>query len=73
MQMTELIDAARFVVDSDGRKKAVVLDYEHWQELLELLEDLADLQEIDHVRNTGEETMPWERAKEELRAQGVDV
>ncbi len=39
MQMTELIDAARFVVDSDGRRKAVVLDYEHWQELLELLEE----------------------------------
>lgn len=72
MQMTELIDAARFVVDSDGRKKAVVLDYEHWQELLELLEDLADLREIDCVRNASEETIPWEQAKEELRSQGVD-
>ena len=73
MQMTELIDAARFMVDSDGRKKAVVLDYEHWQGLLELLEDLADLQEVDRVRNAAEETIPWEQAKEELRAQGVDV
>ena len=73
MQVTELIDAARFVVDSDGHRKAVVLDYEHWQELLELLEDLADLQEIDRIRNTGEETIPWEQAREELRAQGVDV
>ena len=35
MQMTELIDAARFVVDSDGRKKAVLLDYDCWLELLE--------------------------------------
>lgn len=70
MQVTELIDAARFVVDSDGRKKAVVLDYEHWQELLELLEDLADLREIDRVRNASEETIPWEQTREELRAQG---
>ena len=70
MQMTELIDAARFVVDSDGRKKAVLLDYDRW---LELLEDLSDLQQIDGVRSSGEETIPWEQAKEELRSQGVDV
>ena len=49
MHMTELIEAARFVVDSEGQKKAVMLDYEHWQELLTLLEDLADLQEIDRI------------------------
>ena len=73
MHMIELIDSARFVVDSEGHKKAVLLDFERWQELLELLEDLADLQEIDRVRNAGEETLPWEQAKEELRAQGVDV
>jgi hypothetical protein len=73
MHMTELIEAARFVVDSEGQKKAVMLDYEHWQELLTLLEDLADLQEIDRIGISGEETIPWEQAKEELRAQGVDV
>ena len=73
MHMIELIDSARFVVDSEGHKKAVLLDFERWQELLGLLEDLADLQEIDRVRNAGEETLPWEQAKEELRAQGVDV
>ena len=70
MQMTELIDAARFVVDSAGRKKAVLLNYDRW---LELLEDLSDLQEIDGVRSSGEEPIPWEQAKEELRSQGVDV
>ena len=63
MHMIELIDSARFVVDSEGHKKAVLLDFERWQELLELLEDLADLQEIDRVRNAGEETLPWEQAK----------
>ena len=36
-------------------------------------EDLADLQDIDRIRNSGEETIPWEQAKEELRAQGVEV
>ena len=73
MHMTELIEAARFVVDSEGQRKAVMLDYEHWQELLALLEDLADLQEIDRIRNSGEEIIPWEQAKEELRAKDVAV
>ena len=50
-----------------------MLDYEQWLELLTLLEDLADLQEMDRVRNVGEETIPWEQAKVELRAQGVDA
>ena len=36
-------------------------------------EDQADLQEIDRIRNAGEESIPWEQAKEELRAQGVEV
>lgn len=36
-------------------------------------QDLSDLQEIDRVRKDGEETIPWEQAKAELRAQGVDV
>ena len=73
MRMIELIDSARFVVDSEGEKKAVLLEYEHWRLLLELLEDAADLQEIDRVRNSDEEILPWEQAKEELRAQRVDV
>ena len=36
-------------------------------------EDLSDLQEIDRARKDGEEPIPWEQAKAELRAQGVDV
>ena len=73
MQMTELIAAARFVVDSEGHKKAVMLDYGHWEELLTLLEDLSDLQEIERAFASGDEVIPLEQAKEELRAQGVDV
>ncbi len=73
MQMTELISSARFVVDSDGQKKAVVLDYGHWQELLTLLEDLSDLHEIERAFASGDEAISLEQAKEELRAQGVDV
>ena len=69
----ELLQAAQFVVDAKGNKKAVVFDYSLWEELLTLLEDLEDAEEIRQLREDGAETVPWEQAKAELRAQGADV
>ena len=80
-------DKSGVIIDYDGQGNVVgleVLDastrvanprtleysYAHWQEFLD---DLSDLQEIDRVRNSGEEIIPWEQAKEDLRGQGVDV
>ena len=54
MQVNELIRKAQTVVDCDGNKKAVQLDYSTWEELLELLEDIEDIREIDRVREANE-------------------
>jgi len=37
------------------------------------LEEIEDANEIQHLRELGEEVIPWEQAKAELRADGVDV
>jgi hypothetical protein len=34
MLITELLRSAQFVVDAGGNKKAIVLDYTIWEELL---------------------------------------
>jgi len=73
MTVTELLQTAQFLVDSNGNRKAVVLDYTIWDELLTLLEDLEDSEEILRLREAGEETIPWEQAKAELRSEGIDV
>ena len=39
MQVNELIRKAQSVVDSDGNRKAVQLDYETWEELLAFISD----------------------------------
>lgn len=39
MQVNELIRKAQTVVDCDGNKKAVQLDYATWEELLEFVSD----------------------------------
>ena len=73
MSVAELLGNPQFVVDASGDKKSVVLDYAVWQELLAMLEDLEDAEEIGRLRETAEERIPWEQAKAELRAEGVDV
>ena len=73
MGVTELLEAAQFLVDAKGNKKAVMLDYTIWEELVSLMEDLEDSEEIAHLRETQEEAIPWEQAKAQLRAEDIDV
>ncbi len=73
MQVNELVRKAQTVVDCDGNKKAVQIDYATWEDLLELLEDIEDMEEMDRIRESGTEYVPWEQAIAELRADGVDV
>ena len=69
----ELLETAEFVVDIQGQKKAVMLDYSIWEDLLQLLEDIEDSAEIEASQMSGEEPIPWEQARTELRARGVNV
>ena len=73
MDVTELLQAAQFLVDANGNKKAVVFDFVIWEELLTLIEDLEDAEEIRRLREAGEEAVTWEQAKAELRGEGIDV
>lgn len=73
MGVVELLERVEYLVDPSGKKKAVVLDYAAWEQLLSLLEDLEDAEEIRGLREAGEEAIPWAEAKAELRAEGLDV
>jgi len=73
MSVTEILQNIQFVVDVGGNKKAVLLDYSLWEELLSQLENLEDSEEIGRLREAQEEVISWEQAKGELRAEGVDV
>lgn len=70
LRISDLKEKARTVIDSSGKKRAILIDYEIWSELIE---DLEYMEAIDLVRESGEEYIPWERAVEELRARGVNV
>lgn len=64
MSITELLQTARFVVDGDGNKKAVMVDYDIWEELLTILEDWEDAQEIKQMRMLKDDAISWGQAKE---------
>lgn len=66
MSALEMLQTAEFVVDAQGNKKAALLDYKVWEELLTLLEDREDAEEIRRLRQAGEEALSWEQAKAEL-------
>ena len=70
LRISDLKKKARTVIDSSGKKKAIIIDYEIWSDLIE---DLEYMEAIDLVRESGEEYIPWEQAMEELRARGVNV
>lgn len=66
MNATELSQRVQFVVDAEGKKSAVLVSVEDWEQLLTLLEDLEDAAEIRRARTEEEEAIPWEQAKAEL-------
>ena len=67
MSVNELVQSARFLVDANGNKTAIVIDLSAWQEMLTLLEDSEDAEEIRRLREIAEEPIPWEQARTELR------
>lgn len=55
----------QFVTDAEGQKMAVIVPIDEYEELLE------DLHLGRVARESkGEERIPWEQVKEELRAEG---
>lgn len=68
MNLTEIIKSVEFLVDTEGKKKAAVLDWPVWEELLALLEDLEDAEELEQARQEEDEAIPWDQVKAEYLA-----
>ncbi|GAA6620110.1 type II toxin-antitoxin system Phd/YefM family antitoxin [Scytonema sp. NUACC26] len=70
MNTIQLSQKVQFVINAEGKKSAVLLSLEDWEQLLTLLEDLEDAEEICQVREQKGEAILWEQAKAEL---GIEV
>jgi hypothetical protein len=72
MTVAEMTQHVQFIVDEQGNRKAAVLDCAVWEQILTILEDLEDAEEL-RQGHPDDEVIPWEQAKTELRAAGIDV
>ncbi len=56
-----------FIVDSDGKRKAVIVPWEEWQELVEALEELDDVRAYDEAKRQESDAIPFQQAVREIR------
>ena len=59
-----------YVVDEQGRRTAVVVPIEEYEELLEAAEQREDVRHLEKARNVPGDPFPWEQVKSELRKEG---
>lgn len=59
----------QFVVDTEGRRVAVILDIEAYQRLRESVEELDMIRAYDQAKNAPDEAIPFEQAVREIEQQ----
>ena len=55
-----------FIVDRDGRRKAVILPYEEWQQVCEALEEIEDVRGYDEAKRQPSDPIPFPQAVREI-------
>jgi hypothetical protein len=56
-----------YIVDEQGRQKAVVVPIDEWRKILEALEDLDDIRAYDEAKSYPTDSIPFEEAVREIR------
>ena len=56
-----------YLVDQEGRRKAVVLPVNEWEQILGALEELEDIRTYDVVKSGRSERVPFEQAVQARR------
>jgi len=59
-----------YLVDDQGRRTAVVLPIEEYEELVEAAEQREDIRHLQKAKAVPGEPVPWEQVKAELRKEG---
>lgn len=57
----------KYVVDENGERVSVLLDWEGYRCLLEELEELESVRAYDAAKASGDEVIPFEEAVEEVQ------
>jgi len=66
MTVAEILENVKFVINPNGKKSAVMVDLDVWEQIITMLEDLEDAEEMKQARTVREETVPWNIARKDL-------
>lgn len=64
-----ILESAKIVLDRQGNRTAIQLDWKTWEKLQELLEDLEDMEQIEAARQEDDDLFDWEDVVADYRAQ----
>ncbi|MBI5328278.1 MAG: hypothetical protein HZB80_08330 [Deltaproteobacteria bacterium] len=56
-----------YVIDENQNKKAVILPFIEWEQILEEIEELEDIRAFDIAKSEKDEMIPFEQAVQEIR------
>ena len=56
-----------YVVDENQNKKAVIIPFIEWKQILEEVEELEDIRAYDATKSEKDEIIPFEKAVQEIR------
>ena len=61
----------QYIVDDNSEQKAVVIQVEEWEKIVEKLEELDDIEAYDKAKKLNDETIPLKQAIEEIEQEKV--
>lgn len=63
MTVADILKSVKYVVNTNGKQSAVVVDMEVWEQIVTLLENAEDAEEIEQLRTTKEDTVSLNTVK----------
>lgn len=63
-----LVIHPEYVVDEQHRKKAVILPFSEWEQVMEEIEELEDIRAYDRAKSIEDEIIPFEQAVQEIQS-----
>ena len=64
--MKPTLKPKKYVINRRGKKVGVVLDIEDYKKMLADIEELESIRAYDGAKDSGDETMSFQKAKQEI-------
>jgi len=64
-----MAEREQYVVDQEGKRTAVLLDVEYYEQLVAALEEVESIRAYDEAKASNDEVIPFDQATDEIERQ----